>query len=118
MTFVSIDFAILLAVCLVAYALLPRRGQNVLLLIASYIFYGAWDWRFLGLLGASTLWDYWVAGRIYAARSSPDPRAAKRWLVSSLCVSLGVLTFFKYFGFFTHEAVHALQRLGVHASEP
>jgi D-alanyl-lipoteichoic acid acyltransferase DltB (MBOAT superfamily) len=118
MSFISFQFAILLAVCLVAYALLPRRGQNALLLIASYVFYGAWDWRFLGLLGASTLWDFWVAGRIYAARSAPDPRAAKRWLIVSLCVSLGVLTFFKYFGFFTHEAVHALQRLGLHVSAP
>jgi D-alanyl-lipoteichoic acid acyltransferase DltB (MBOAT superfamily) len=118
MSFISYEFAILLAACLIAYACLQRRAQNVVLLVASYVFYGAWDVRFLALLGASTVWDFWIAGRIFEAKSSPDPKSAKRWLVLALSVSLGVLTFFKYFGFFTHEAAAALKALGVPVSMP
>ena len=43
------------------YAVLPHRGQNRMLLVASYVFYGAWDWRFLSLIIASTVTDYLVS---------------------------------------------------------
>ena len=62
MTFNSLEFAVFFAVCLALYLPLPRRAQNRLLVVASYVFYAAWDWRFLGLLVLSTLVD-WVLGR-------------------------------------------------------
>jgi len=55
-----------------AYLLLQRshRAQNRLLLAASYVFYGYWDWRFLSLIGASTLLDYFVGRSLYASRDA------------------------------------------------
>jgi alginate O-acetyltransferase complex protein AlgI len=118
MSFVSIDYGILLAACLFAYHFLGRREQNVLLLVTSYVFYGAWDWRFLFLLGGSTVWDYFVGGKLYTAVRSGDAVRKRRWLLASLCVNLSVLGFFKYFGFFADSAQVVLQKLGVHADLP
>ena len=61
MVFNSIQFVVFFAVVYSLYRLLPHRAQNWLLLVASYWFYAAWDWRFLGLLIASTVVDYAVA---------------------------------------------------------
>ena len=57
MLFNSFIFLFFLALVLPAYYLLPRRFKNPLLLVSSYVFYGYWDWRFTGLLLASTLVD-------------------------------------------------------------
>jgi len=92
----------------------PVRTQNALLLVASYVFYGWWDWRFLLLLWVSTVVDYFVALRVDRASSQ---RSAKRWLWVSLITNLGVLGFFKYLGFFVDSTIDLLQffGLGVHA---
>lgn len=82
------------------YYVLPFRGQNRMLLVASYVFYGAWDWRFLSLIVLSSLIDYVAAQRI-AAAASPSPR--KRWLLLSCVANLGLLGVFKYFGFFAQS---------------
>ena len=58
MIFNSFIFWVFFAAVLLLYWRLPLRGQNQLLLVASYVFYGYWDWRFLGLLAASTIVDY------------------------------------------------------------
>ncbi len=109
MNFVSIQFLLLLAGALFICRLPWLRAQNALLLLASYLFYGAWDWRFLGLLWFSTVADYTLALLIDRARSA---RLRKRLLVVSLVLNLGVLGFFKYFGFFFHELVELAARLG------
>ena len=101
MTFNSLQYAAFFGVVLLAYWRLPRRGQNVLLLVASYIFYGAFDYRFLGLLLLSTGLDYWFGLSI--SRSDND-RVRRRWLFASLAVNLGILGFFKYFDFFVDSA--------------
>ena len=86
---------LILVVCL--YWRLQRRAQNVFLLVCSYFFYGWWDWRFLFLIGASTLADYFLALRI-----SSESRASRRklYLIISLLMNFGFLGFFKYFSFF------------------
>src|SRR3954451_2067665 len=93
----------------VAYRLLPHRGQNWLLLIASYYFYAAWDWRFLGLLIGSTLVDYTCALLL----GHTESRARRRAI---LCVSLGfnlsMLGFFKYFNFFADNLQGLFGALG------
>ena len=61
MVFTSLDFVAFFAVVYALYRVLPHRGQNVMLLLASYYFYGSWDWRFLSLLIGSTIVDYSVA---------------------------------------------------------
>ena len=91
------------------------RVQNLLLLVASYVFYGWWDWRFLGLIALSTLVDYFVGIRIEEA---DDRQRKKRWLWISLAVNLGILGYFKYANFFIENWITAWDGLGVtmHAS--
>lgn len=79
-----------------------RIPQNLLLLAASYFFYGIWDWRFLGLLLASSLIDYFAAIKI---ESSNSKTARKSYLWLSLLWNLGVLFAFKYYGFFVDNFV-------------
>lgn len=102
---------------LTVFALYWRLESHVArkqwLLLASCVFYGAWDWRFLGLLGFSTLLDYGVALRL--ERSGPRRKA---WMTLSLIGNLGLLGFFKYFGFFVDSAVDFLGLLGFQAHRP
>jgi D-alanyl-lipoteichoic acid acyltransferase DltB (MBOAT superfamily) len=70
-------FVFLLAV-VPTYWLLRRRRQNQLLLVASYVFYGWWDWRFLSLIMCSTLVDFFCARAIASTEaSSGDARSSR-----------------------------------------
>lgn len=109
MVFNSFEFFVFLAIVLAVYWLSSHRLQNVLLLVASYVFYGWWDWRFLSLIVVSTLADFFVAQRLHA---SGDDRVRRRWLFGSLGVNLGILGFFKYFDFFVGSASDLLGSLG------
>ena len=104
MLFNTLTFAVFLVIVLGSYYALSHRWQNRMLLVASYIFYGAWDWRFLSLLGASTVIDYFVALAVARATITRHRRA---WLGLSLVANLGILGTFKYLGFF----VDSLNRL-------
>lgn len=75
----------------------PPRWRNPILLAASYLFYGMWDWRFLGLLLVSTVVDYSVARMLEGDRPA---RVRKALLATSIAVNLGILGFFKYANFF------------------
>jgi D-alanyl-lipoteichoic acid acyltransferase DltB (MBOAT superfamily) len=108
MTFNSLQYAIFLPVVLAIYWFLSRRAQTVLLLVASYVFYALWDWRFCGLLGLSTVTDYTV-GRLMD--EEVDGRRRKLLFLVSLAVNLGVLGFFKYFNFFTDSAAQLLDAI-------
>jgi D-alanyl-lipoteichoic acid acyltransferase DltB (MBOAT superfamily) len=87
----------------------------VLLLVASYVFYAAFNWRFLGLLVLSTVLDYWF-GR--ALDRTPDGGPRKRWLIASIAVNLGILGIFKYFNFFADSAERMLERIGLDYTAP
>ena len=97
MVFNSLQFAAFFIIVYGLYRILPHRAQNWMLLAASYVFYGAWDWRFLGLLIGSTVIDFYVARYI---SSHTDTRTRRLALLLSLAYNLGVLGFFKYFNFF------------------
>ena len=100
MLFNSFDFGLFLIIVYSLYWALGRNkrvAQNVLLLLASYFFYGLWDWRFLGLLFASSLIDYIAALKIDKS-SNKATKLTFLWI--SLTWNLGVLFLFKYFGFF------------------
>ena len=113
MLFDSPVFFAFLLVVVPLYWLLNRRRQNIFLLLASYVFYGWWDWRFLGLILISTVVDFFCARAIAA---SDDSRKRKALLVLSLVVNLTFLGFFKYFNFFIDSLTPALGSLGVHVS--
>jgi alginate O-acetyltransferase complex protein AlgI len=116
MLFNSFEYLLFLPTVLVIYYALGHRAQNIFLLLASYLFYGLWDWRFLLLLLFTTVLDFAVALRIDAAPLGSKLR--KRWLLVSLCSNLGVLATFKYFGFFSHSLAELLRALGLQASFP
>jgi alginate O-acetyltransferase complex protein AlgI len=112
MLFNSATYGLFLPIVLALYFLLRKSLtlQNLLLLVASYIFYGWWDWRFLGLLAFSTTNDY-VLG--LALEASKQPRVRRALLVTSLVVNLGILGFFKYYNFFIGSLVDAFAEAGV-----
>ena len=103
-------FLFLIPVALV-YWRLPHRAQNILLLLASYFFYGWWDWRFLALMIGSTTMDFLIAQKITAGRTDSN---RKKWFVLSLVLNFGILGVFKYFDFFTGSFSTALETLGIH----
>ena len=115
MVFNSLQFLVFFPLVFVIYWQLKRRGQNILLLAASWFFYAMWDWRFLGLMLLTTGVDFAV-GRYLAMEE--DDRKRKRAFGLSLCLNLAVLGFFKYFDFFIGSAADLLRAVGLDASEP
>lgn len=88
------------------------KARNLIIVGASYVFYGWWDWRFVSLLVFTSFLDY-AAGLLIAEERSPARR--KRWLLLSVAANLGVLGFFKYCGFFVDSVVTGLHWLGLQA---
>lgn len=111
MSFVSFEFLVLFTTVFAVYWNSSRRTQNVVLLAASYLFYGWWDWRFLSLIAGSTLLDYAV-GRLLERASG---RGRRILLAVSVVANLSLLGFFKYFGFFTESFSELLQSAGLGA---
>ena len=100
-----------LSLVVFSYWRLGWRRQNVFLLLASYFFYGWWDWRFLLLMIFSTVIDYLIAQRI-AEETGVDRR--RTLLIVSLCINFGLLGFFKYCNFFIDSFATMLQTMGIH----
>ena len=106
-------FWFFLAVFAVYWSLRKNDSRKIWLLICSYIFYAAWNWKFVFLLMASSALDYFVGVRLARTES---PRRRRGWLILSLGANLGTLAFFKYFNFFVTSAVSLLAWLGLPAS--
>src|SRR5690606_32198500 len=101
-----------LPVVVIGHRLLRGRHRTWLLLAASYVFYAAWDPRFLALIWVSTGADYLLARRIPVASAG-----RRRWLVGvSVAVNLGILGFFKYWNFFADSAATFLETIGLRAN--
>ena len=115
MLFNSLEYFVFLALALAIYYRLTHRWQNYFLLAASYLFYGWWDWRFLGLMLISTSTDFFAAKWIH---ESSNPRVRKLLLIGSVAINLGILGFFKYFNFFIDSAVRVLDMVGLPAASP
>ncbi len=111
MLFNSLVFLVFFPVVYALYRLTAHAGQNRVLLVASYIFYGWWDWRFLALMVGSTVVD-WALG-LAVERRGPGTPAARRLVWVSVAINLGVLGVFKYLGFFTRELDHLLAAFGL-----
>ena len=112
MLFNSIEFAIFLPIVFGLYWAIPKEHhsfRNILILAASYLFYGWWDWRFLGLIAFSSIVDFYVGRQMH---QSSNAGSRKLLLILSLSVNLGLLGFFKYFNFFVDSFVDAFQLFG------
>ena len=117
MQFNSLEYALFLGAIVAGYRFLSHRLQNLLLLVASYAFYAAWDWRFLSLIWISTIVDYTSGRRIAIHHEQGSTSKARRWMLLSVATNLGLLGIFKYLGFFVDSAVTALTGLGVTVSD-
>ncbi|MEI7502967.1 MAG: MBOAT family O-acyltransferase [Paludibacter sp.] len=131
MLFNSIDFAIFLPIVFLLYWFATKGSfklQNILLLVASYFFYGCWDWRFLFLLVFSTLLDYFTGLMMYRSGGASggatqsrtptrrDERMKKFWFWLSVGINLGFFGVFKYYNFFAASFADGLSLLGFQAN--
>lgn len=123
MTLLDLAFAFFLPMAWVLHWLLPRRAsvQNLVLLIASGVFYATWSWQLLLLLLAGTVVDHAIAGRLsFPNGSTPGGSLTQRrvLLATSLSLSLGTLAFFKYAGFFQESLARLAALLGADPAGP
>ena len=113
MLFNSVSFGIFLPIVFFLYWFVFNKKlnhQNLLLLVASYFFYGCWDYRFLFLLMFSTFLDYYSGIKIFEAKST---FWKKTWLWISIGINLGFLGIFKYYNFFMDSISVGLYTAGV-----
>jgi len=112
MLFNSIDFVVFLPIVFLLYWFVANKNlklQNLLIVTASYVFYGWWDWRFLSLIVFSTIVDYTVGIKL-KNEENQNKRKVLLWI--SILVNLGFLGFFKYFNFFLDNFTTAFSFLG------
>ena len=100
-------FLVVFAVC---WSLRQNNSRKIWLLICSYFFYAAWNWKFLFLIMGSSALDYLVGTMLTRTQ---DPRARRGWLVLSLCANLSTIAFFKYFNFFVTSVATFLDWFGM-----
>ena len=112
MTFQSLEYLIFLPVVFILYWTLCRRSktlQNGLIVAASLVFYGMWDWRFLGLL-LLTAFSTFFAGR-WMGKTNDDKK--RKWTnIGAIVLNIGILFFFKYFNFFVKSFADAFSLFG------
>jgi alginate O-acetyltransferase complex protein AlgI len=117
MLFPTVQFGIFFPIVFVGSWLLrphPRRWK-LFMLVASYVFYGWWDWHYCFLLAFVT-----IANQIFVIGvAESKSRAAKRaWCLGGVAVDVGVLGYFKYYGFFVDSVTNGFAKLGIHLSPP
>jgi D-alanyl-lipoteichoic acid acyltransferase DltB (MBOAT superfamily) len=113
MLFNSLDFAIFLPIVFILYWFVTNNNlklQNLLVVAASYFFYGWWDWRFLSLIIFSTVVDYSIG---LALKSEENKIKRKALLWTSILINIGFLGFFKYYNFFIDNFITAFSFFGL-----
>ncbi|OIQ18373.1 MAG: membrane-bound O-acyltransferase family protein [Bacteriovorax sp. MedPE-SWde] len=113
MLFSSFEFPVFFALVYLLYIVLTHRYQNILLLVASYFFYGCWSEKFLTLIFLSTVIDFFTGHEIY---KSKEKTRKKLFLMISVFSNLGMLAFFKYFNFFAENLHFLLESVGLSAN--
>src|ERR1043166_946296 len=118
MLFNSTHFFLFFVAIYAGYVVLQfnYRWQNLLLLAASYFFYGYWDYRFLALLWITTTVDYVAAIYIEKAHEKGKPNIARALVATSIVLSLALLGFFKYYNFFADNLTGLCSLFGIHLS--
>jgi alginate O-acetyltransferase complex protein AlgI len=116
MLFNSLTFVVFFVVVVTLYwSIRSWQARKNLLVVASYIFYGAWNPPFAALLFGTTAMDFWLGRQMAKAR---DQDAKRRWLVASVCMNLSMLGFFKYGNFLLQNFQWLLARLGIMYQPP
>ncbi len=117
MLFPTTDFAVFFGlVFLISWLLNPFPVRwRVFMVAASYVFYAWWDWHFVFLLAGSTLLNYFGALGAHQARS---PSARRASMVAAVAGGLGLLAWFKYYGFFAVNVANGLHHLGLGSPLP
>src|SRR5688500_92831 len=111
MVFNSLTFMVFFALVLALHAMpFGWTTKKVNLLIASYLFYAAWNPPFVILLWVSTVVDWWAAKKLVDAEK---PNARRAWMLLSVVVNLGMLGYFKYGGFLMENFQALMAGLGV-----
>lgn len=115
MLFNSVEFLVFLPAVFLLYWFVFRRqrAQNVLLLAASYVFYGWWDVRFLLLIALTSVLSY-LFGRMID-QNSARPKARKAFSLANIALNIGILGIFKYYDFFADNLARLLGSFGLHA---
>src|SRR5437867_11198126 len=111
MLFDSPAYFLFLIPVVLSYWRLNRRAQNIFLLLASYFFYGWWEWRFPALMIGSTTVDCLIAQKIAPSRSDPHRR---QWFILSIVLHFTISGVFKYFDFFAGYLLGGLAKLRIH----
>ena len=112
MLFPTATFAIFFMIVLPLSWLLMPRGERwrPLIVVASFVFYAGWDWRFCFLLAFSIVWNQTLANAIHHRRAA---RARRQLLVIALAGNLGVLGYFKYYDFFVTSTNNFFALVGI-----
>ncbi len=113
MLFNSYEFLIFLPIVFLLYWYVVEKDltlQNLLIIVASYVFYGWWDYRFLSLIILSSALDFTIGIKM---GSTNDKRTRKLLLWASLIFNLGLLGVFKYYNFFLGSFVEMFGKMGV-----
>ncbi len=111
MLFNSLTFVAFFAIVVTAYwSIRSWNARKNLLVVASYIFYGAWNPPFAALLFSTTAMDFWLGSRIARAKGSHSRRV---WLVASVCMNLSMLGFFKYGNFLLENFKWLMAQVGI-----
>lgn len=118
MLFNSIDFAIFFPVVFIVYWFVICKNlklQNALLLLASYLFYAFWDWRFVFLLAFISFLNFSIGLIIQKAESK---KRKKSWLIIGIMANIGALSYFKYFNFFFDNFKKLFSMIGFTLDKP
>ena len=120
MLFPTVAFAVFFCVAFLANWLLRPKTTlwRIVMIGLSLFFYGWWDWRFVGLLTASIAINHLTARGLLAAQANDEGRLARVVLGVGIAANLGLLGFFKYYGFFVTSVANSFQRLGVTVEPP
>ncbi|MGI9509295.1 MAG: MBOAT family O-acyltransferase [Geminicoccaceae bacterium] len=111
MLFIQATFLVFFAIVFLIYWSLPQLTlRKLFILAASYVFYAAWDVRFLTLIIGCTLVNYWLGALISTTRK---PATRKSLLILAISANMGVLCIFKYLNFFAESFVALASWLGV-----
>ena len=116
MQFDSYIYALFLPIVFILYWALRKhlKWQNFMLLVASYIFYGWWDWRFLGLIALTSASTFLTGLAIKPGHS----KQSKTWVALNIFFNIGILATFKYFNFFRDSLADVLRLIGVNPDMP